>query len=156
MRLSGCFFTVCFILLILAVFCGKQAGQEFNTQEIVGKWVTFWNTYDLNMVDSLFITDNRLTYFSSEKEGIIRGIDAVREHHKGFGFVSGGKHTLNKLWLDSLQTDVFNSVAVVTGIWYFQKGASDTTTIQRGPVTAVYVKDGKEFKIAHMNFSSYK
>jgi len=50
-----------------------------------------WNSYDLSMVDTLFLTDDRLTYLSSKMEGVIRGVENVREHHRGFGFVVGGK-----------------------------------------------------------------
>ncbi len=85
----------------------RTAAPAFQTDEVVGQWVSMWNTYDLSLVDSLFLTDNRLTYFSSEKEGLIRGIEAVREHHVGFGFVEGGKEQENTLWLDDLQTQSF-------------------------------------------------
>jgi hypothetical protein len=43
------------------------------------------------MVDKLFLKDSRLTYFSSAKQGIIKGIEAIRRHHEEFGFVEGGK-----------------------------------------------------------------
>jgi len=47
----------------------------------------------------------------------------------------------------------FDSSAVVTGIWYFQK---PDALIQRGPVTIVYIRQGDQLRIAHMNFSEYK
>ena len=55
------------------------------------RWVEMWNSYDLDEVKELFLDDTRLTYFSSEKEGVIRGMEAVLEHHRGFGFVPGGE-----------------------------------------------------------------
>ena len=113
----------------------------------------FWNTYDLSQVEDLFLQDNRLTYFSSEKEGAILGFDAVFEHHKGFGFIPGGKDQPNKLWLEDLHFADFNSSVVVTAIWYFQRPDG---LKQRGPVTIVYIRHGDRFKIAHMNFSEYK
>ena len=126
---------------------------SFEAEMWVEKWVKFWNTFDLDQVDELFLQDDRLTYFSSEKEGAIIGFDAVREHHKGFGFIPGGKEQPNKLWVENLHSADFNSSAVVTGIWYFQK--SDNSE-QRGPVTIVYIRQGDQFRIAHMNFSDYK
>ena len=54
------------------------------------RWVEMWNSYDLDEVNELFLDDPGLTYFSSEKEGVIRGMEAVLEHHRGFGFVPGG------------------------------------------------------------------
>jgi ketosteroid isomerase-like protein len=125
---------------------------EFNTEKIVGEWVKSWNTYDLNQVDRLFLQDSRLTYFSSEKEGTLIGIEAIREHHEGFGFVKGGKEQPNKLWVEDLHISTFNSTVVVTGIWFFQR---EDGSKQRGPVTIVYVKIKDEFRIAHMNFSNY-
>jgi len=60
---------------------------------VIAEWQTFWNTYDLHQMDKLFMNNDALTYFSSEKEGLIRGFDAMVEHHKGFGFVPGGEKT---------------------------------------------------------------
>ena len=42
--------------------------------------------------------------------------------------------------------------AWVKGIWYFERADGSQ---QRGPVTIVYVQQGDEYRIAHMNFSSY-
>jgi hypothetical protein len=125
----------------------------FDAEKCVDKWVKFWNTYDLDQVEELFLQDDRLTYFSSEKKGAILGFDAVREHHKGFGFISRGKDQPNKLWVEELHFSTFDSATVVTGIWYFQKPDSP---IQRGPVTIVYIRQGDRSRIAHMNFSEYK
>lgn len=125
----------------------------FLTEQVVGAWVNMWNSYDLSQVDRLFLTDSRLTYFSSEKEGVIKGVEAVREHHRGFGFVEGGKASENKLWVEDLHTADFGSMVVVTGIWYFRRGGSDK--VQRGPVTFVYVQQGDEYRLAHLHFANY-
>lgn len=130
----------------------NSAKTSIDAEKWVEKWVKFWNTYDLNQVDELFLKDDRLTYFSSEKEGAILGIDAVREHHKGFGFVAGGKEQSNKLWVEDLHYAEFDSLEVVTGIWFFQR--SDGSK-QRGPVTIVYIRKDDQLRIAHMNFSNY-
>jgi hypothetical protein len=128
------------------------AAAEFASGHWVDAWVSLWNSYDLTQVDKLFLKSSQLTYFSSEKEGIIRGIEAVREHHRGFGFVDGGKTQENKLWVEDVQTDVFGKTAVVTGIWFFQRSSGE---IQRGPLTIVYVQAGVEYRIAHMHFANY-
>jgi hypothetical protein len=130
-----------------------KSGILSEVEKCVEKWAEFWNTYDLDQVEDLFLRDDRLTYFSSEKEGAITGFDAVLEHHKGFGFVPGGKDQPNKLWVEDLHIADFESSSVVTGIWYFKK---PYTPNQRGPVTIVYIRQGDQFKIAHMNFSEYK
>jgi ketosteroid isomerase-like protein len=149
-----------FALLALASCQGSnevKAVEEvsFDVDRHIETWVSLWNTYELSKVDELFLTDDRVTYFSSEKEGLIRGIDAVREHHRGFGFVEGGKPAEKELWMEELQSDVFGSTAVVTGIWFFGSRAEDRDKIQHGPVTFVYAKEGDDFKLAHLHFANY-
>ena len=68
-----------------------DAGDRRLVDRLVTRWERSWNTYDLREVDSVFWSDRSVTYFSSERAGLIRGIDALREHHAGFGFVAGGK-----------------------------------------------------------------
>jgi len=80
------------------------------------------------------------------------GIEAVREHHSGFGFVAGGADKGTRLWLEDVTSTPFGQSAVVTGIWYFERPDG---TQQRGPVTIVYVSQDDEYRIAHMNFSTY-
>jgi len=155
-------FGTLFLFLLIAVvgYGSGDDGQlpaddshlEFDADLWVNTWVSIWNTYDLNQVDVLFLRDERLTYFSSEKEGIIIGIDAVREHHRGFGFVEGGKQQPNKLWVKDVHTETFGTTALVTAIWYFERPDG---SVQRGPVTMVYVRQNEEYRIAHMNFSTY-
>ena len=150
-----------FFVVGILLFAVIQAGNtvslnseetSFDVEKWVEKWVKSWNTYDLDEVDELFLQDDRLTYFSSEKEGAILGLDAVREHHKGFGFVAGGKDQPNKLWVEDLHSIAFDSTVVVTGIWYFQRPGRSK---QRGPVTIVYIQQGDQLRIAHMTFSKY-
>ena len=149
------------LILVVGGGCQTQPGNqnnsaaanaEFDTGRWMEAWVAMWNSYDLNLVDKLFLESSQLTYFSSEKEGVIRGIEAVREHHQGFGFVVGGKTQENKLWVEDIQTDVFGKTAVVTGIWFFQRSSGE---IQRGPVTIVYTQVENEYRIAHMHFANY-
>ncbi len=153
--------TLFLFLLIAAVGYGSgvngqlpadNSPSEFDAEQWVSTWVRIWNTYDLSQVDALFLRDERLTYFSSEKEGIIIGIDAVREHHRGFGFIGGGKQQPNKLWVEDVHTEAFGTTALVTAIWYFAKPDG---SVQRGPMTMVYVRQNGEYRIAHMNFSTY-
>ncbi len=120
---------------------------------LIDDWVAIWNSYDLSRVPELFLDDDRVTYFSSEKTGTVKGFQALMEHHREFGFVEGGKASPNKLWLDDVDTSVFEDSAVVTAIWYFRRGGSDA--VQRGPVSLVYVRAGDGFRIAHANFSNY-
>lgn len=124
----------------------------FETDRWVGAWVELWNTYDLEGVEELFLTDDRLTYLSSEKEGVIVGIDAVREHHKSFGFVPGGADKGATLWVDDLHTSDFGSTAVVTGVWHFRNAEG---TVQRGPMTMVYIAEGGGYRLAHLHFANY-
>jgi len=146
--------------LFLLVACISQpSGEEVETQpgnfealEEVGSWLQMWNNYDLNQVDKLFLNDSRLTYFSSEKEGIIIGIDSIHAHHQGFGFVEGGKEQPNKLWLEDMNQVTLGDTELITAIWVFE---SEDGTSQRGPVTIVYYLEEGDYKIAHMNFGNY-
>ncbi len=122
-------------------------------EKALEKWVRLWNTYDLDMVEGLFLTDDRVTYFSSEKRGLIKGYEALMEHHRGFGFVEGGKDTGNRLWLEDVAVERFKKLAVVKADWLFRRKGSDRD--QRGPVTIVYVDEGGGPRIAHAHFSNY-
>ena len=119
---------------------------------LVDEWVSLWNTYDLSRVGELFLNDGRVSYFSSEKEGAVRGIQDLIEHHRGFGFVPGGKRQPNRLWLEDVHIEEYGACAVVTAVWCFQRADSP---VQRGPVTMVYVDDGGGYRIAHANFGNY-
>ena len=129
-----------------------QLQQNFNTQKAIDRWVDMWKTNDMTLVDKLFISGPELTYFSSEIETLMQGLDAVREHHKNFGFVDGGKETSNKLWVEDLYSVSLGTTAVVTGIWFFRKNAWQT---QKGPFTFVYTHGGNDFLLAHVHFGKY-
>ena len=135
-----------------------EAAQEmtFDAQPHIDAWVALWNSYDLTLVDELFVTDSRLTYFSSEKEGVIQGIEAVREHHRGFGFVEGGKPAEKELWVEDIVTSSFGTSAVVSSIWYFGDRTQDREMVQHGPVTFVYVLEGSDYRLAHLHFANYE
>jgi hypothetical protein len=128
----------------------------FDTQKHIDAWLELWNTYDLNRVDELFLTDENVSYFSSEKEGLIQGIDAVREHHRGFGFVEGGKPAENELWVEDVHSTVHGEAAIVTGIWYFGERSEERDKTQHGSMTFVYVQKDGEFRLAHLNFANYE
>ena len=127
--------------------------QKFNP-EIVDDWVKFWNTYDLNQVEKLFLMDDRVTYFSSERQGVIKGYEALVRHHEGFGFVKGGKVQPNKLWLEGVDVEDFVGSAIVCASWFFKRPNAESP--QRGPVTIVYERTPVGWRIAHANFGNYK
>ena len=131
----------------------------FDTAAHVGAWVELWGTYDLSRVDDLFLAGPDTTYFSSEKQGLIVGFDAVREHHAGFGFVEGGVAPAQELWVEDVDARVFGESVVVNAIWYFgdraAAGGADSDSLQKGPMTSVWVLDRDTYKIAHMHFASY-
>jgi hypothetical protein len=118
-------------------------------------WVASWNSYDLDQVDALFVVGPDTTYFSSEKPGLIRGIDAVREHHRGFGFVPGGKASDAKLWIDDVHATLRDGTALVAATWYFRRGADESGEPQKGPMTIVYVREAGAWRILHMHFANW-
>jgi|GEM_PF-645686 len=156
--LLGCRVILVLLLMGLASGCHPQSEPSDGTtglEELVQDWVEMWNTYDLDQVQRLFLDDQRLTYFSSEKEGIIRGMEAVLEHHRGFGFVPAGESKPTRLWVEGLRTDLLGETAVITGIWFFQSIPEAEDDPQKGPVTFVCVLEQGEWRFVHMNFSEY-
>jgi len=127
--------------------------QRFNAK-LVNDWVRFWNNYDLDQLERLFLKDGRVTYFSSEKQGIIKGYEALVKHHEGFGFVKGGKIQPNKLWLEGIDVEDFGDSAIVCAVWFFKR--PNAVTPQKGPVTIVYERLPEGWRITHANFGNYK
>ncbi|GMR17511.1 MAG: hypothetical protein BMS9Abin32_631 [Gammaproteobacteria bacterium] len=142
------------IVALLCLVSANTFGQDNagELQAAVSAWERMWNTFDLQEVDRLFLQSDELSYFSSEREGLIQGIQSVREHHESFGFVNGGKHPQTRLWLEDVKIREFGTTAVVTAIWYFRRTDGRQ---QRGPVSIFYVNQDGDYKIAHMNFSNY-
>jgi len=164
------------VLLCLAIGCGPggtpahesdlhpssdapplagDLGAAAELEALVDDWVAMWNSYDLNQVRELFLDDSRLTYFSSEKQGILRGMDALITHHEGFGFLPGGDDRSSRLWLDGVETDLLGEAAIITGIWFFQSDPDSPGEPQKGPVTIVASRHGGRWWFVHMNFSEY-
>ena len=92
--------------------------KKFNAK-IIDDWVRFWNTFDLNQIEELFLKDDRVSYFSSEFEKLIKGYDNLIKHHEGFGFVKGGKEIRSKLWLEEIDVEDLGDSAIVGAIWFF-------------------------------------
>jgi len=147
-------------LLLLVAACGPAdrspaPPETFDAEAQVAAWVELWSTRDLALVDELFVNDSSVTYFSSEREGLIEGFAAVRAHHEGFGFVEGGTEPDRELWVEDVRSTVFGNAAVVGAIWLFGDRAAPPDSIARGPMTIVYVWAGDRYRIAHMHFAEY-
>ena len=126
------------------------------TTRLIAGWTRFWNTYDLDELGVLFVMDERVTYFSSEKQGLLRGPAALRQHHIGFGFTPGGKASANALWLEQIaEGRLDRRTVLVTAIWCFRR-ATTPDVVQRGPVSAVVIRTPRGPRIVHMNFSTYR
>lgn len=143
-------------LLLIGLLCGRtalsqSAGDRRLVERLVARWERSWNSYDLREVDSVFWGDQSVTYFSSERAGLIQGIVALRQHHEGFGFVAGGKAVPTRLWLTDTTTRWHSGVATVLATWHFRR--EDGTT-QSGPVTLVISPRGRGFRITHAHFAS--
>jgi ketosteroid isomerase-like protein len=132
----------------------EPASPEASARRTLEAWVAMWNRYDLTQVDELFVADSSVTYFSSEREGLIRGIDSLRRHHAGFGFVPGGKTQPNRLRLEEMHITEEGEVVIATAVWYFVRGGEGGVT-QRGPVSFVLVPRAGRHRIVHAQFGNY-
>ena len=135
----------------LALASAPAQAQTEGVRSAVAAWVRMWNSFDARDVDRLFMPD--VTYFSSEREGRLEGIETIKKHYQGFGFVDGGSHPMTKLWLEDIRIQDHGSTATVTGVWFFQRTDG---RLQKGPVTIVYVVSNGEPMIAHMNFANWE
>jgi ketosteroid isomerase-like protein len=123
--------------------------------DLLDAWVELWGTYDLDRVDDLFVQDDRLTYFSSETEGLIQGFDRIVEHHQGFGFESGGSDRDQRIWVEEVEIVEFGDTALIGAIWFFGAPGSPESA-QRGPMTVLAIPSEDGYRIAHMHFATYE
>jgi ketosteroid isomerase-like protein len=117
-------------------------------------WTLAWNIYDLDLAGKLFVPGSRTTYFSSEKPGRIAGSEALMEHHRGFGFVPGGKAADNRLWLENFTVWEEKDMAFVTAGWGFDRDVAGPGPVQKGPVTFVLVRGDDGWRIVHAHFAN--
>ncbi|UCC73816.1 MAG: nuclear transport factor 2 family protein [Gemmatimonadota bacterium] len=149
------------LLAAFAIACNargeiEQSTIPFDAQAAVEEWLAAWNTRDLGRIEGLFLADSSVSYLSSERGGLIQGPAAVREHHVSMGFVEGGLIPQQELWVEELRAQSYGSAAVLTGIWYYGDRAAPRDSVQRGPMTAVYVQADGGYRIAHMHFAEYR
>lgn len=133
--------------MMLLLAATSALAQESTPKKLIASWEKAWNTYNLDAVNALFVNDSSVTYFSSERAGLIHGIDSLVKHHMSFGFVAGGKTFPNRLWL----TQVRYLPGAVTATWHFQRPGNPE---QRGPVTFILQQAQDGFRIAHAHFSN--
>jgi len=123
-------------------------------QAVLDGWLTMWREYDLDRLGDLFVNDDALTYFPSDREGVIEGFPAVLDYHRGLGFTAGGFEPENELWLEDVTLADFDDSAIVTGIWNF--GARLAGRVAgRGPLTLVIARTASGYRISHVNFGNY-
>jgi ketosteroid isomerase-like protein len=117
-------------------------------------WVLAWNTYDSALAARLFSAQPVPTYFSSEKAGRVEGAAALAAHHKGFGFVPGGKTSDARLWLEGTGVEERGDTAFATATWFFDRDVAARAEPQHGPVTFVLVKTADGWQISHAHFAN--
>ena len=154
-------------LLLLVLACNTQKSEidsqnkkmtlsQNETEHVINKWLELWETYDLNLLDDIFLQTEDLTYFSSEKEGLMIGYKHLKPHHSGFGFVEGGKQPKKSLWLEDIKTKIYGETAMVAAIWYFGDRNAVKNSVSKGPVTFILINDKQgNTKIVHTHFANY-
>jgi len=139
-------------MMTLLALASPVQDRDAALQHTLDDWVVMWNSYELDEVERLFVADESVTYFSSERDGLIQGIDALVEHHEGFGFRSGGAVTESRLWLEDVQGRWDGATAIVMATWLFGSTDEDGPP-QKGPVTFVVVPREDGYRILHAHFA---
>uniref|UniRef100_A0A0G4I5R1 SnoaL-like domain-containing protein n=1 Tax=Chromera velia CCMP2878 TaxID=1169474 RepID=A0A0G4I5R1_9ALVE len=151
------------ILLFFSQLSIARSDANVCADPPLSAWLDMWNRKDLNVVDDLFLNSpSEVTYFSSESEGLIVGLDRVRDHHAGLGLVPGGLKevptvlSLEGLYTQSL-TSAFPCVKVVSAVWVFTWKHGEKEPM-KGPCTLVYRQEegDEQAWIVHMNFGNYE
>ncbi len=140
---------------IVPAAAGAQSWAPRSPSELLDAWVELWGSYDLDVVPLLFLRDDRLTYFSSELEGLLRGYERILEHHRGFGFVPGGTARDRVIWVGDVEIADFGETALVGAIWHFGDPSAPAEA-QRGPMSLLAVRTPAGYRIAHMHFATYE
>jgi imidazolonepropionase-like amidohydrolase/ketosteroid isomerase-like protein len=131
-----------------------EADGAATAQALLDRWLAMWRRYDLDQVADLFVNDDALTYFPSDREGLIEGFGAVRDYHEGLGFEPGGFEPESEMWLEQVTVADFGESAVVGAVWYFGNRVNRRAA-GRGPLTMVLARSGTGFRISHVNFGNY-
>ncbi len=142
-----------YCLLMLVALASPVQDRDAALQHTLDDWVVMWNSYDLDEVKRIFVADESVTYFSSERNGLIQGIDALIEHHDGFGFRSGGAESGSRLWLEDVHRRWDGTTAIVMATWIFGSEEAEGPP-QRGPVTFVIVARSDGYRILHAHFAN--
>jgi ketosteroid isomerase-like protein len=133
----------------------KSTLTPAETSAVIDKWVNLWATYDLDLLGEIFYQSESLTYFSSEKEGLIKGYSQMLPHHQGFSFVKGGKEPPVELWLEDIETRINGETAMVAATWYNGDKTAARDSVQHGPVTFVLLRNEEgEVRISHAHFAN--
>jgi len=129
-------------------------GGAASAQALLDNWVAMWREYDLDRVADLFVVDDALTYFPSDREGVIQGYSAVHAYLAGLGFISGGFEPQNEMWFEQIAVSDFGESAVVSAVWYFGDRLNRRAA-RRGPLTLALARVGDGVRISHANFGNY-
>ena len=129
-------------------------GGAATPDALLEAWLGMWRRYDLDRVGQLFASDESVTYFASDREGLLEGIDAIRDYHAGLGFVAGGFQPEQELWLEEVAISDFGESAVIGAVWFFGNRVTRQAA-GRGPLTILLTRTPEGFRISHVNFGSY-
>jgi len=130
------------------------SGGTATPNALLDAWLGRWRRYDLDLVSELFVDGDSLTYFASDREGLIAGLEGVRAYHVDTGFVPGGFQPDGELWLEQVTIADFGESAVIGAVWYFGSRV-DRPAAGHGPLTMVLTRTPVGFRISHLNFGNY-
>jgi imidazolonepropionase-like amidohydrolase/ketosteroid isomerase-like protein len=130
------------------------SGGAATPDALLEAWLGMWRRYDLDAVDELFVDDAAVSYFASDRQGLMEGVEAIRDYHAGLGFVADGFQPESELWLEQVTIADFGESAVIGAVWYFGSRL-DRRAADRGPLTMVLTRTLSGLRISHVNFGNY-
>jgi imidazolonepropionase-like amidohydrolase len=130
------------------------SGGTATPKALLDAWLGMWSRYDLDLVGELFVDDPGVTYFASDREGLVVGPEAVRAYHQTTGFVPGGFQPAGELWLEQVTISDFGESAVIGAVWYYGSRVNRPAA-GRGPLTMVLTRTPRGYRITHLSFGNY-
>lgn len=132
---------------------GKVAAEQpKEVMEVAGRLQEIMDACekkDFERLESYHLYGPKFTKFSTESDGRLEAEVARKGERDGLSAVNG--LTMRP---DDLKIDVFGKVGIATFVLNYSFKAGEQTIERQAKTTMVFVKEGKEWRIAHEHLSA--